>query len=99
MIVLIRKKVVIFSLYWISMRNALSLPRYIDNQPGLRPKSYFLILGLPEASRANASTGIITKIGTLLSFDDSNIVDLDFSRASMLQDINTSTSGQGIQIS
>lgn len=34
----------------------------------------------------NASTGIIMKIGTLLCLDVSNVVDLDFCWASMLQD-------------
>jgi hypothetical protein len=51
-----------------------------------RHKTYFLILGLPEVSIPNVSTGIITYKGTLFCLDD-NIVDLDFSRSSMLQDI------------
>ena len=49
-------------------------------------KTHLLILGAPEVSMPNESTGIITKMGTLLCPGVSNVVDLDFSRASMLQD-------------
>ena len=58
----------------------------IQHLPLRVQKTYFLILRFPEVSKPNASTGIMTYTGTLLCLDDSNIVDLDFSRASMLQD-------------
>lgn len=47
--------------------------------------AYFLILIFPEESMPKMLTGIITYTGTLLCLDDFNILDLDFSWASMLQ--------------
>lgn len=46
--------------------------------------TYVLIFISPEVSVQNESIGIITKIGTHLCFDDTNNLDLDFSRSSRL---------------